>query len=88
MSGHVPELNVAPSAAFQSIDVPQQLRILVVDDEDIDRMALRRMLEKSGLNVTLREAECAAEAFEVISKDPFDCVLLDYLLPEGPCRFV
>jgi diguanylate cyclase (GGDEF)-like protein len=67
---------------FQTADVPKQLRILVVDDEDIDRMALRRMLEKSGLNVTLREAECAAEAFDIISKEQFDCVLLDYHLPD------
>ncbi len=75
-------MEASAHAGFQAIDVPQQLRILVVDDEDIDRMALRRMLEKSGLNVTLREAECAAEAFEIISKDPFDCVLLDYHLPD------
>lgn len=82
MSEFVPDLSAAASAGFQAIDVPQQLRILVVDDEDIDRMALRRMLEKSGLNVSLREAECAAEAFDIISKDPFDCILLDYHLPD------
>jgi diguanylate cyclase (GGDEF)-like protein len=67
---------------FQPANMPQQLRILVVDDEDLDRVALRRMLEKSGLNVTLREAESAAEAFETISREQFDCVLLDYHLPD------
>ncbi len=67
---------------FQTLGVPQQLRILIVDDEDIDRMAMRRMLEKTGLNITLREADCAAEAFELVSKERFDCVLLDYHLPD------
>ena len=82
MPGQLSDISFDASAGFQPIDVAQPLRILVVDDEDIDRMALRRMLEKSGLNVTLREAECAAEAFEIVSKDPFDCVLLDYHLPD------
>ena len=82
MSGPTSDYSVAEQAGFQAINLPQQLRVLVVDDEDIDRMALRRMLEKSGLNVILREAECAAEAFEIISKDPFDCILLDYHLPD------
>ena len=73
---------IHPENDFRAANAPQELRILVVDDEDIDRVALRRMLEKSGLNVTLREAESAAEAFETIAREQFDCVLLDYHLPD------
>lgn len=63
-------------------EITQNLRVLVVDDEDLDRMAVRRMLEKSGLNVTMREAESASDAFDLIDSEDFDCVLLDYHLTD------
>lgn len=63
-------------------EIAQNLRVLVVDDEDLDRMAVRRMLEKSGLDVTMREAESASDAFDLIDSEKFDCVLLDYHLTD------
>jgi len=38
------------------------IRILLVDDDDVDRAAVRRHLKNSGLNYTLDEAFDSARA--------------------------
>lgn len=53
--------------------------ILVVDDEPAWRKELRRLLEGRGFAVTT--AKDGAEAIAKVEKDPFDLVLLDYLMP-------
>jgi signal transduction histidine kinase len=50
-------------------------RILVVDDGDLDRLTLRRILEASGHRVF--EAADGREGLELISGQEFDMVLLD-----------
>src|SRR6476619_7347078 len=57
------------------------LKILVVDDDDVDRMAVRRALKASGLDATVTEAEDAKTALARLSKEHFDCTLLDYRMP-------
>lgn len=59
----------------------QVLKILVVDDDDVDRMAVRRALKASGLNVTITEADDAASALKRLASEHFDCVLCDYRMP-------
>ena len=56
-------------------------RILVVDDDALDRMAVRRMLRHADLEVDLIEVGSAKEAVLKIETERFDCVLLDYHLP-------
>ena len=55
-------------------------RVLVVDDDRMNRMLLRRSLESVGHVV--RTAENGREALEVVRDDPPDVVLLDILMPE------
>ncbi len=57
--------------------------LLVVDDDAVDRMAVQRALRKSDLEATVYEAENCQEAKEVLSRQAFSCVLLDYNLPDG-----
>lgn len=57
------------------------LRILVVDDDDVDRMAVKRALKSTGLEATVTEAENAEAALEMLEKQVFDCTLLDYRMP-------
>lgn len=64
------------------ISVRQQpLKILVVDDDELDRLAVRRCLQQSMLDVRLHEAESAAGALEEAATGAYDCILLDYYLP-------
>ena len=59
----------------------ERLRVLVVDDDDVDRMAVRRSLKASGINAEITEAEDAATAVERIRSGPFDCALFDFRMP-------
>lgn len=58
------------------------LHFLVIDDDDVDRMAVRRHLAKTPLSTTVIEANTAAEANRLLCGSGFDCVLLDFRLPD------
>lgn len=61
------------------MDARGQVHLLVVEDDEIDREALRRLL---GANYCVHEAETAAEARTQIEQQRPDCVILDYRLPD------
>lgn len=58
------------------------LRILVVDDDQVDRMAVRRALRAAGVRAEIQEAPDVDSALAALEQT-FDCVLLDYNLPGG-----
>lgn len=60
----------------------EDLRVLIVDDDEVDRMAIRRTLRPSSLSLTIEEAGDAASAIAMIQHKPFHWVLLDYRLPD------
>ena len=60
---------------------PKTLQILVVDDDDVDREQLQRLLARSGFDFQVTEAQDANMAMNLIGKGKFDCVLLDCHLP-------
>jgi len=57
--------------------------VLVVDDETVDRMQVRRTVAKAALVTRLREAETIAEAREMLREEPPSCVIADMRLPDG-----
>lgn len=68
------------------------IKILIVEDDEVDRMAVRRALKAAGLKVEITAAvDCqSAIAFIAPASDhalpniqSFDCVLVDYRLPDG-----
>ena len=59
------------------------LRVLVVDDDAVDRMAVRRALRAGGIGAHVEEAEDVAGALAALRDQRFDCVFLDYQLPGG-----
>jgi signal transduction histidine kinase len=59
----------------------ERLQILMIDDDVVDRMAIRRALEQSGLVCDVHEASSAAEALAAVRSRDFDCLLLDHDLP-------
>ena len=55
-------------------------RVLVVDDDKVNRMLLTRSLEREGHSV--RCADNGVAALELLHDDPCDVVLLDIVMPE------
>ena len=59
----------------------ERVRLLVVDDDLVDRLAIRRATEQSGVDAEIAEASDAREALGKLREREFDCVLLDQDLP-------
>lgn len=59
----------------------EEVRVLVIDDDDVDRLTLNRALKKSEINHTLTECSRADDAFDLLKSNRYDCIFLDYLLP-------
>ena len=57
------------------------IKLFLVDDDEIDAMSFERALKKSGLNYSLKHCKNASEALEEIVKDDYHCIFLDYQLP-------
>src|SRR4051794_40570552 len=58
---------------------PSPAKVLLVDDEPANRLALRAVLE--GLDLTLVEAKSGEEALSRLLESPFAVVLLDVQMP-------
>lgn len=58
-------------------------RVLVVDDDQVDRLAVRRHLSAIGGEIEVAEAEGVLDAIGKLTAGQFDCVLLDFNLPDG-----
>lgn len=56
------------------------LTLLIVDDDDVDRLAIRRVLREAQVDAHILEAATPEEAMAALS-ERVDCVLLDYHLP-------
>lgn len=60
----------------------ETLKILVIDDDAVDRMAVHRALQKADLAVDLSEATDGSTALSILKTTNFDCIFIDYLLPD------
>ncbi|MBW4633971.1 MAG: response regulator [Iphinoe sp. HA4291-MV1] len=60
----------------------EKLRILVVDDDEVDRLAVRRALTKASIEMELAEVGDGKNAIALLSETSYDCVFLDYRLPD------
>lgn len=59
------------------------LNVLIIDDDMIDREAVKRYLKNSNRReFVFHEADMGAKASEMMKSQSFDCVFLDYLLPD------
>lgn len=60
----------------------ETLKILVVDDDEVDRMAVRRALIKAGVQMELLEVGDGHSAIASLKNNNFDCAFIDYRLPD------
>lgn len=57
------------------------MRFIIVDDHQVVRRGIRRILEEEYPNVNIEEASSAEEATEKIFKETWDLVVLDLSMP-------
>lgn len=61
-------------------ETPAALRILVAEDNPVNQVVLRRLLERQHHSVTL--AANGREALEAFERQTFDLILMDIQMPE------
>jgi two-component system, sensor histidine kinase and response regulator len=66
---------------FGEIAMEETLKILIVDDDQVDRMMVRRALARAGMPVKLEEACDGETMLTALESQTFDCIFLDYQLP-------
>lgn len=59
------------------------MKVLVVDDHELAREALKHVLPGLGVAIELDEAGTYAQALERAAQSSYDLVLLDLMLPDG-----
>lgn len=79
------ECNPFPAAAVAGIETPMTSqtngeRILVVDDDPLNRTLLSRLLQCQGYRI--ETADNGVIAMEQLADQPFDLILLDVIMPE------
>ncbi|MCH8904109.1 MAG: response regulator [Bacteroidetes bacterium] len=61
----------------------EKLRVLLIEDDEIDQMAFKRRVEKDGLNYDYTIVSSIAKAKEVLAAEEFDIIITDYHLEDG-----
>lgn len=61
------------------------MRLLLVDDDELDRIAVERVLRNPKLVKDIVHASTAVKALKLFDESEFDIVLLDYRLPDMEC---
>lgn len=59
-----------------------QLHILIIDDDDVDQLTLKRSLKTAGLNVRTSIANTGIAGLEKLNSETFDCIFIDFKLPD------
>lgn len=59
------------------------INILVVEDDEVDFITLKRAFKKCAIGVTLTRADTVEKAKNLLKTAYFQCVLLDYRLPDA-----
>jgi PAS domain S-box-containing protein len=65
----------------EMLEALEGLRILLVDDDDVDRMSIRRALRSGGVRAEVLEATDATSGLEQLSLQRVDCAFLDFNMP-------
>ena len=58
------------------------MKLLLIDDNDLDRQAIIRTFKKTEWNIQITQASSANSGLQEFESDDFDAVLLDYRLPD------
>lgn len=61
----------------------ENVKILMVDDDEVDCMAVKRSLKSAGVEMEWAEVTECESAIAILQQKTFDCIFLDYLLPDG-----
>jgi len=65
-----------------SLPVVATMNLLIIDDDEVDRLNIQLTLKASSHHFSVTEASNAHDGLRMLQNNEFDLVLLDYQLPE------
>ena len=71
------------SKVIEVKNVTDKLDILVIDDDEVDRMNVQHLLKSEGVNADIHEASDCSSGIAKMKSINIDCVLIDYKLPDA-----
>ncbi|SNR51636.1 response regulator [Puniceibacterium sediminis] len=74
--------NTAPQTSNSFRPAFTRLRVLILDDSELDRLRLIRMCDRAGIAVETVEASDLKTFSDALDQSAFDLVFVDYLLAE------
>ena len=77
ISGQPPIIVAKPKTNYQAKLLNK--KILLVEDNKINQMISKKMLERKGINCTI--IDCGEDAIEIVKNNKFDLILMDVHLP-------
>ncbi len=78
-AGYGKEMKSKEDLSFEGSN-HQNLRVLIVEDNEINQELIKIILEQDGQNVTI--ADNGLEALEILGEKDFDLILMDMQMPE------
>ena len=57
------------------------ITVLIIDDDDVDRLAIKRALSKTTYTAQTNDAVDRSSTEQQLSQQNFDCIFMDYFLP-------
>jgi two-component system, sensor histidine kinase and response regulator len=72
-----------PPQLVLKILMDKTFKILVIDDDAVDRMAVIRAFKDADFKVEFAQAIDCASAVLLVDSQQFDCIFIDYRLPDG-----
>jgi len=79
---HRPRMLDSVQSAQDTQSLQRPFRLLVIDDDAIDREAYLRFLSADATNAYIVvEAASALEGAQLLTQGPYDCIVMDYRLP-------
>ena len=64
-------------------NTPKAIRLLLVEDDQVDQIAFARFVKAKRLNYAYTTAGSKAEARKVVARKNFDIIIADYILGDG-----
>jgi len=61
----------------------KKYKLLLIEDNKLDRMAFKRFIETAGLPYDYTVAGSASQALEILESEQFDVIISDYSLGDG-----
>ena len=70
----------AEAAPMAEIETSRAMRILVIDDNELDRQRVLRLCQQAGLVFESEEVASLSDLDNVLNANSFDLIFVDYLL--------